>query len=126
MKKTRKKIFIFLLPLVISCNAPKDEDFAIPPGILPADTFSRILADFALAESAANMNIKNVPVQKIDTVYAFDPLKENNITKARYDSTLAFYSHHAALYKKVYEQALVLLSEMESEKKAIKKDSVSR
>jgi len=104
-----------------------DADVSLPENILSEERFAKLLADFALAEGATNLNVKNVPIQRFDTVYAFDPLRENNVRPSQYDSTLAFYTRHATLYKKVYESALALLSEMQTRRDSITtRDSTAR
>lgn len=100
--------------LAFACINEGDKAEAVPSTLVPVETFERVLADFALAESATNMNVKNVSAYRLDTVYAFDPLAENGIRKSQFDSTLVFYSRHPALYKKVYENVLTLLSEMQT------------
>jgi len=113
---------LLLLACTENYNAPPE----IPNTILPAATFEKILADFALAESASNMNIKNVPVNKLDTTYAFDPLEENNVRKSLYDSTIQFYAQHPELYKKIYENVLTLLSEMQARRDSLSMDSIAK
>jgi len=127
MKCRQIAILIFLfVTAFFACKVQDETEEDIPSNVLSIDRFSKILADMALAESAANMNIKSVPVTRIDTVYAFDPLRENGIDAQLYDSTLAFYTRHPKLYKLAYEQALVILSELESKRAAAKKDSTAR
>ena len=72
------------------------------------------------------MNIKNVPVNKLDTTYAFDPLEENNVRKSLYDSTIQFYAQHPELYKKIYENVLTLLSEMQARRDSLSIDSIAK
>ena len=107
------------LNVFIRCESGKNEHSEIPTMVLNEEKFTQLLVDFALAESASNLNIKNVSAQKMDSVYAFNPLTENKVTKATYDSTISFYSKHPALYKKIYENVLTKLSKMQ-----VKKDSV--
>jgi hypothetical protein len=109
-------VLVCLLTLPLYRCAEKEQAVAIPADIIPKDTFVKILTDFALSESAANMNIMGVPVQKIDSVYAFDPLSENHVRQGQYDSTLEFYTQHPDLYKKVYEEVMIRLTEIQSEK----------
>lgn len=103
-------LFALLLVACSQQSAPVPER---PANLLPQERFEQLLVDFALAESAANMNIKNVPNYRMDTVYAFDPLKDNGVRPSQYDSTLAYYAHHPDLYKKVYENVLAQLSELQ-------------
>ena len=120
------KLFFTLscLFLLNSCGKKQDED-AIPQGIMSQETFTRVLTDFALAESAANMNIKNTNLQKLDSIYAFNPLLDNGVTQAKYDSAVAFYAQHPALYKKVYEAVLEELNDIQTKRNPLVKDSVA-
>lgn len=121
--KNKSLIVLFFLLLGYSCWEKREKAVKVPEGILSEEVFTEVLKDMALAESAATMNIKNVSANKIDSVYAFDPLKENNITKAQFDSAVAFYVNYPELYKKIYENLLVALREMETRRDPATKDS---
>lgn len=108
-------ILLLSLPLgFISCK--EDEEF-IPPHVLDKEKFSDVIVDFTLAESAAGINVLNVTGQKMDTVYSFNPLIDNDITKAQFDTSLYFYSHHPKLFRQVYEIALEKLNRMQASRK---------
>jgi hypothetical protein len=109
-----------LVSAICVAGCSNDKAVAIPAGVLSKEAFTKVLVDFALAESAANMNIKSAPVFKIDSVYAFDPLKENKVTKVQYDSTLAFYTRHTDLYQDVYQNVLTELSNMQTRRDSLK------
>jgi PhoPQ-activated pathogenicity-related protein len=127
MKPKKRRFFSIVLILVLaSCEMKNGETAATPLNILSEDQMADVLADYALAESAANLNIKNVSLAKMDTVYAFDILKFRGYRMSQYDSSLRFYSEHPKLYKAVYEKTLVKLTELESEVTAVKTDSVSK
>lgn len=126
MIKPQLVLICSALTLLISCGKELDQQTTIPQGILNKDQFSQVLCDFALAESAANINIKSVAYNKIDSVYAFNPLIENNIRKSQYDSTIQFYTKHPELFKEVYALVLERLSEQLAERTAVKKDSSSK
>lgn len=111
------------LSLFFGCGKIEEKQTEIPEGILSEAVFAKVLCDFALAESAANINIHNVSPQKLDSVYAFDPLKENNVRQGQYDSSITFYVSQPQLYKKVYEQALVKLSELQAKRNPANPDS---
>ena len=53
----------------------------------------------------------------MDTVYAFNPLLDNNIKRFTFDTTLYFYSHHPKLFKEVYVLALEKLSKLQASRK---------
>ena len=122
-QKLLKKINIFLFISLTAC-APTKEDDVKPDYVLSEDKFTKLLVDFALAESASNLNVKNVSAEKIDSTYAFNPLKENNVTLETYDSSLSYYSKHPDLYKKIYENVLVELNKMKSPTNELKADSI--
>ena len=118
--------FGFLSVGFFSCEPKNEAVVTTPPNILNETTFTKLLVDYALAESAANLNIKNVSLLRLDTAYAFAPLKENNISRSKYDSTLMFYSKHTVLYKKIYENVLAELSEIKTARDTLKMDSIHK
>ena len=89
----------------------------IPDHVLDKEQFSDVIVDFSLAESAASLNILNTPATKSDTVYAFNPLIDNNIKRVTFDTTLYFYSHNPKLFKEVYVLALEKLSKLQASRK---------
>lgn len=103
----------FLLPL-FSCKegANKAER---PLNLIPEEEFVSLLVDLSISESAANINIKQVSNLKLDSVYAFNPLKERQIRKSQYDSTLTYYSEHIPEYKAVYESVLERISALQAQ-----------
>ena len=119
MNSLTKNNFLFVVLAIFIFSCTNNESVEIPANIIPRETFTQILVDFALAESAANMNIKNVPFNNTDSVYAFNPLKENHITKEQYDTTLAFYSSHPELYKEIYEEVLIKLNAMQTQRDSL-------
>lgn len=121
--KIKVATLLFVALIMGACGPKEEEAVNIPEGILNHEQLTKVLTDFALAESAANMNIKNVPNTKFDSAYAFNPLFENNIRKSQYDSTIKFYVQHPALYKKVYENVLANLTQLQTKRNA-GKDSV--
>lgn len=102
--------------ILSSCSDDKKE-VQIPEYVLDKEQFSDVIVDFALAESASAVNILGVPPSKGDTVYAFNPLLDNNIKRATFDTTLHFYSHHPRLFKDVYVLALEKLSKLQASRK---------
>ena len=116
---------IILAVLMTTISGCGDEETPVRPGyVIAEDTFVRVLADHALAESAMALNIRGVRSDRIDSVYAFDPLAENGVSRAAYDSTIAWYARHPELYKQVYRRVLDSLSAFEARRKATKTDTV--
>ena len=120
----RPIILLMFIIVLTGCSNQQGAAIKIPENILTEEQFTKVLVDFALAESAINLNIKNAAIPRIDTVYAFNPLKENNISRQKFDSTILFYASHTDLYKKIYEKVLVVLSDMQVQRDslAVKKD----
>lgn len=104
--------------MLFSCKNSAKEQEQYPGNILKQEEFARLLTDYALAESAANMNISGASMRQFDTVYAFNPLLENKVRPSQYDSTLEFYINHPELYKVVYEKVLENLSRMQTARQA--------
>jgi hypothetical protein len=124
MKKNLKSILMaMIISLLLASCAREKKKAPLPPDILTEEQFATVLSDFALAESASNLNIQKAALHQMDSVYAFDPLLENGVRKSQYDSSLKFYIAHPERYREVYEIALVKLSEMESARATAKKDS---
>lgn len=116
-------MFAIIAAALVSCKEEKQA--RVPDTILSKEKFTKVLIDLSLAESAANLNIKNVRIEKIDSTYAFDPLKENNVSKEQYDAAALFYTEHPDLYKEVYDEVLKTLTEMQAKKKTVT-DSVKK
>lgn len=120
-------LLLFAHILLISACASKEErETKVPPEILDEKLFTEILSDFALAESAVNLNIKASNLSKTDSVYAFDPLIDHKVRVSQFDSALTFYANHADLYKRVYENVLVTLSEFQTKRTSAPKDTASK
>ena len=116
-----------LITGLVLCACKRIEfDKEDPIGLISEQELAEIIADYALAESAANLNIKGILNSSTDSVYAFDPLRERDIRKSQYDSTLAYYSGHTEEYKKVYEKVLEILSAKQTQFQQTKADSVSK
>src|SRR4051812_36795231 len=110
-------IAIIILSLCIySCGKEKKEE-AIPNYVLNKEKFSDLLCDFTLAEAAVGLNIKNLPGNQMDSVYAFNPLLDNGVTRKDFDTSLYFYSHHPTLFKEVYQLSLEKLSRLQASRK---------
>jgi len=107
-------LIIIIITIFTSCKPPQEEDESIPSNILAEDKFVEVLTDSYLCEGASGINIKNVTGNKFDSAYAFNPLKDNGIAKAQFDSTIAYYSNHPKKFKIIYEKVLDKLSQIQA------------
>lgn len=103
-------IFFLLIIICFSCRPTTDEDVVSPEYILKEELFVKVLTDCYLGEGAAGVNVKNVTGDKFDSTYLFNPFKDNGITKAQLDTTIAFYSKHPLKLKMIYNKILDNLS----------------
>jgi hypothetical protein len=107
----------FLLLMIPILFLRCTEEVKVPENVLDKEMFSDLICEFTLAESAATLNVKNVPFEKFDSVYAFNPLHSHNISRPQYDTSLYFYSRHPQLFREVYELTLEKLSKFQSSRK---------
>ncbi len=117
-------LFISFL-LIQSCKYVIKTE-VVPANLIPQDQFVEFLVDLSMTEAAANANVMKVPNLQIDSIYAFDLLKERKIRKTQYDSTLLYYSDHIEEYKKVYEKVIETLSTLEVKRRGHIRDSSSK
>ena len=106
-------VTIFLM----SCAAKHDDEVVIPESILSQEQMITILTDAYLGEGASSINVKNVTGQEIDSVYLFNPLKENNCSKSTFDSSISFYTKNPILFKHIYDEVLKKLNKIEVKEK---------
>ena len=104
------KLFIASIFFFASCKPTAEENEIVPPAILSEEKIVKVLTDAYLAEGASGMNIKNVSGEKFDSAYVFNPLKDNNIDKAQFDSSMAYYTKHPKKLKIIYDKILDKLS----------------
>jgi hypothetical protein len=103
------KLFIFSVVL-FSCAPKNDADEVVPETLLTEEQLVNVLTDAYLAEGASGINIKNVPGEKFDSVYLFNPLKDNTIDKVKFDSTMAYFTKHPKKLKLIYDKVLEKMS----------------
>ncbi len=121
MKKiSRVLILSCVCILFFQCGQKEeDENLVIPHYVLPHEQFVKITYDMALAESASALNIKNSQSVQFDSVYAFNPFKDNKVSKQQYDTSVFFYSQHPKMYKQLLEEVLAKLAETQSKRQSM-------
>ena len=103
------KVFIVSV-LLFSCKPKHEEDEAIPETVLTEEQLVNVLTDAYLAEGASGINVKSATGEKFDSTYLFNPLKDNHIEKAKFDSSMAYYTRHPKKLKIIYTKVLDKLS----------------
>jgi hypothetical protein len=104
------KLFIVSILFFSSCKPTSEEDEVVPETVLSEEQLVNVLTDAYLAEGASGINVKNVTGEKFDSAYVFNPLKDNNIDKVLFDSSMAYYTRHPKKLKIIYDKILVKLS----------------
>jgi len=104
------KLFIVSVLFFSSCKPTDESNETVPETVLSEEQLVTLLTDAYLAEGASGINIKNVTGEKFDSAYVFNPLKDNNIDKALFDSSMAYYTKHPKKLKIIYDKILDKLS----------------
>lgn len=107
---TNPFILIIISCLLFSCKPVNEDEISVPKNLLSEEQLIQVLTDTYLAESASGINVKAVTGEKFDSAYIFNPLKDNKISKEKFDSTLVFYTKHPKKLKIIYEKVLDRLS----------------
>jgi len=103
------KLFIVSF-LLFSCTPPKEENEVVPDSILSEEQLVILLTDAYLAEGASGINVKSVTGEKFDSTYIFNPLKDNHIDRAKFDSSMVYYTKHPKKLKLIHDKVLDKLS----------------
>jgi hypothetical protein len=111
------KLFIVSVLFFSSCKPTSEEDEVVPETVLSEDQLVKVLTDAYLAEGASGINVKNVPGEKFDSAYVFNPISDNRIDKAVFDSSMAYYTRHPKKLKLIYDKILDRLSVIQAKGK---------
>lgn len=111
------KLFIVSVLFFSSCKPTSEEDEVVPATVLSEDQLVKVLTDAYLAEGASGINVKNVPGEKFDSAYVFNPISDNHIDKAVFDSSMAYYTRHPKKLKLIYDKILDRLSVIQAKGK---------
>ena len=105
-------VILFLVIICFSCRPSSDDESTPPDYALNEEQFIKVLTDCYLGEGATGINVKNLNGDKFDSAYLFNPFKDNGITKAQLDTTIAYYSKHPKKLKLIYNKILDNLSQI--------------
>ena len=127
---------ILLLPVYIySCSSNSDATTDIvPANVIDSVTFAKVLADMHIMDGGAKFQAfpdNRIAANKYSQNLGV--LKKYHLDKAKFDSTLVYYSAHPDKFERLYNKVLEILSEeqallnttkKEEEKDTAKKDSL--
>lgn len=109
--------FSLIIILILLSSCTNNQEIKIPNNILSEDKMIEVLTYCYLSEGASGINVKNVETPKFDSAYAFNPLKDKGIDKAKFDSSLIFYAKNPIQLKLIYDKVLEKLSEIQAKGK---------
>jgi len=117
------KYLLFILSVIVifsSCSNGVEN----PEIIISADSMAIILADVHLADATLSVMMnRRKKYTDIDSYYN-SVLQKYNITRARLDSSISYYSSRGKEFEKIYEDVMFILSQKEGIVVA-EKDSVN-
>lgn len=122
-----------LLPVYIfSCTSNSDATMdIIPANVIDSLTFAKVLADMHIMDGGAKFQAfpdNRIAANKYSQNLGV--LKKYNLDKAKFDSTLVYYSAHPDKFDRVYNKVLEILSEEQALlniiKEEIAKDTLTR
>jgi len=103
-----------LLPVYISSCASNSDATSeiIPANVIDSLTFAKVLADMHIMDGGAKFQAfpdNRIAANKYSQNLGV--LKKYNLDKAKFDSTLVYYSAHPDKFDRVYNKVLEILSE---------------
>ena len=111
-------LYIFSIIAIFNSCSTKIEN---PEIIIPADSLAIILADVHLADATLSVIMNKRKFTKINEYYS-SVLKKHNISRARLDSSISYYSSRGEEFENIYEEVMFILSEKEGIAVAEKED----
>jgi len=113
--------YFYILIVLITFSCSRNNNFS--EDIIPKDTMALVLADLHIADATLSV-ISNEKNFKTPNNYYFSLLKKYNISKARLDSSISYYSKNGDEFDKIYEEIMFIISKKEATTKTEKDDKL--
>lgn len=111
----KKIITVLCIVFFAACSSIEDR-VAIPDTVLSQAKMAEVLVDVHLLEASLNVSTYSRDQVVASTIQPnSDVLKKNNVPKALYEESFAFYSKNPMLLAEVYQLVLNNLSKMQAE-----------
>lgn len=108
----RISIFSLLFIGLFACSHSKNDKTA---SRISRKDFVQILADIHVTQSLISSNTFRETYKDYDSIDIVEQIVNNhNYSKASFDSTIVFYTHHAEKYLAVYEDVIKELNKRQS------------
>ena len=118
MNKIFPAIVIAML-LLFSC-APKQDlsEKNVPENIIRPDSMVVIIVDMQLAEAVLQEMRRTGKFEESIAITSFKKIFTNhNISKEKYEKSIAYYEQNLETYEKIYEKVITRLSQLRAEVK---------
>jgi hypothetical protein len=117
----RPLAWFLLCTLILSCSGAKRKY------IIPEKKLVPIIVDMQIADGLALGYFPDVKNLKLDSAAIYGwVMEKHDVTRAQFDSTMAFYTKHPDRLDRIYEKVIATLSKMESEIKEAEKEEQIR
>jgi hypothetical protein len=105
-------LFALLIAGTFSCSKPRT---IIPPEVLTEKEMIPLLVDVHIAQAATSMFDSNDSVKyKMDELLSYI-LSIHHVERARYDSSISFYTRHPEIMQRMYDEVINELSKKQGE-----------
>jgi len=102
-------IIVLILMSLAACNHSKPGKYIIPP-----ETLVPVLMDMHLTYALQSSTEIRKLAREVDSIdvygYIFD---KHNISRVRFDSTIAWYSRNPELFTDIYDQVIMQLTQLQ-------------
>ncbi len=120
---TKNPVAWFMLcTIILSCSGVKKKY------LIPEKKLVPIIVDMNIADGISFQYSPGTKRLNLDSAAVYGwVLEKHNVTKAQFDSTIAYYTKHPDRLNRIYEKVIASLSKMESEiKEAEKEEELKR
>jgi hypothetical protein len=118
---------ILILPIVISCGENRSKS---RNGVLSETKMSELLVDTHLTDAILYIDESRADEKRDKALYYYPSvLEKHGISRARMDSSVAWYMRHPEAYARIYAKVIKKLEDLQvqerEKQKDIEKDSVN-
>jgi hypothetical protein len=112
----RKHLLFLAFLLLVACQQQKKK-----VKLIPKDKFIEVLTDIHLADGVSFSGNFLGKYHRIDSLnYSQYIFEKNGVTRAQYDTTMAYYTAHAEKFNKIYDEVIANLTKMEGDLQKVK------
>jgi len=110
-------VLLILLPLFFSCS-PKQgiSEKKVPVNIIQPDSMVSVIVDMQLTEAVFRELKRIGQYEEKNAKVSFEAVFiKHNISKEKYEESVAYYEQNLETYEKIYENVITRLSQIQTE-----------